>query len=147
MSDIHSKIQPDADDKTRLSVARIITIIAGILGTISAVVISTQDAKSLWDLLLMLMALFGSTLAGVFILGVFTKRAHSLGAAIGVVASVAALVTLRNVDLPIHGVLTAAVGVLTCVLVGYLVSIILPGSQRSLANVTLSELNPADDPS
>ena len=147
VSDIHSKIQPDADDKTRLSVARIITIIAGILGTISAVVISTQDAKSLWDLLLMLMALFGSTLAGVFILGVFTKRAHSLGAAIGVVASVAALVTLRNVDLPIHGVLTAAVGVLTCVLVGYLVSIILPGSQRSLANVTLSELNPADDPS
>ena len=151
VSDIHSKIRPDADDKTRLSVARIITIIAGILGTISAIVISTQDAKSLWDLLLLLMALFGSTLAGVFILGVFTKRAHSLGAAIGVVASVAALITLRNVDLPIHGVLTAAVGVLTCVLVGYLVSIILPGPQRSLANVTLSELepklNPADEPS
>ncbi|MCH8136681.1 MAG: sodium:solute symporter, partial [Proteobacteria bacterium] len=70
VTDVYSKLRPDTNDKALLKLARTITIIAGVLGTLSAFLVSTQDAKSLWDLILLFMALFGSSLAGVFLLGV-----------------------------------------------------------------------------
>jgi len=146
VTDIYGKLRPNADDETRLKAARTITIVAGVLGTLSALLISSQNPKSLWDLILLLMALFGSTLTGVFLLGVFTKRANALGAAIGVITSVSALITMRTVKgLPIHGILTAAVGVLTCVLVGYIASLIFSGPSRPLAGLTLSTIEKPDE--
>jgi SSS family solute:Na+ symporter len=144
VTDIYSKTHPSASDEKRLRMARIITVVAGLLGTVSAFVVSQQDPKYLWGHLLLLMALFGSTLTGVFLLGVFTKRANSRGVAIGVVASVGALIAIRLMDKedrPVHGVLTAAVGVLICMIVGYIASIMLPGPSRSMQNVTLAELD------
>ena len=140
VSDIYSKLRPDASDQNRLKMARRLTIIAGLFGTLAAFLVSKQDAKSLWDLILLFMALFGSSLAGVFLLGVFTKRANSLGVATGVIASIGMLITIKFlVDNPFHGILTAAVGVLTCVIVGYLTSLIFP-SKRTIEGLTLSTL-------
>ena len=80
----------------------------------------------------------GSPLTGVFLLGVLTRRAHSWGTAVGVFTSMVTLVVLQNIEKnPIPGILTAAVGVLTCVLVGYLASLAISGPSRSLANLTL----------
>ena len=142
VTDVYSKIRPDANDKTRLTVARRITIIAGLLGTLSAYLVSKQDAKSLWDLILLFMALFGSSLAGVFLLGVFTKRANTLGVTIGVAASVTTLMVMKNMENPpIHGILTAAVGTLSCVIVGYFASLILPGTERAIEGLTFGTLD------
>ena len=141
VTDVYSKLQPDANDKAQLKLARTITIIAGVLGTLSAFLVSKQDAKSLWDLILLFMALFGSSLAGVFLLGVFTRRANSLGVFSGVIASVAMLVLIKRIIVsPVHGVLTAAVGVLTCVIVGYIVSLIFPTTKRTMEGLTLGTL-------
>ena len=142
VTDVYSKLRPDANDKTRLTMARRITIVAGLLGTLSAYLVSKQDAKSLWDLILLFMALFGSTLAGVFLLGVFTRRANALGVAIGVAASVTTLMLIKNMEnSSLHGILTAAVGVLSCVIVGYFASLILPGTERTIEGLTFSTLN------
>ena len=57
----------------------------------------------------------------------------------GVIASMAIVSVVANMEnspLP-HPVLKAAVGVLTCVVVGYLVSLAIPGPGRSLTNLTL----------
>ncbi len=141
VKDIYEKLRSNTDDITRLKMARFFTIAAGVLGTLSAVLISKQDAKSLWDLLLLLMALFGSTLAGVFLLGVFTKRAHSLGVIIGIVSSGGTLIIIKNVEnSPFHGVLTAAAGVITCVVVGYIASLLLPSTSRPLGGLTWNTL-------
>jgi len=141
VNDVYRKIRPEATDKSRLKVARLLTIAAGVSGTLSAVLISKVDASSLWTLILLLVGLFGSSLTGVFLLGVFSRRASSRGVAVGIVCSIAALIALRFIDpSPIHGFLTAAVGVLTCVGVGYLASLVLPDSKRSLKNLTMATL-------
>jgi Na+/proline symporter len=145
VNDIHRKLRPDADDRQRLKMARILTVAAGLFGTISAVLISKMDPDSLWMLILLLVGLFGSSLCGVFLLGVFTRRANSWGVATGVAASIAALIVLRTFTIPINGLLTAAVGVLACVVVGYVASIFLPGRDRSLKNLTLATLEDAKE--
>ena len=118
-----------------------LTVAAGLFGTISAVLISKMDAGSLWKLILLLVGLFGSSLCGVFLLGVFTRRASARGVTLGVAASIMALIVLRNLNpRPIHGLLTAAVGVLSCVVVGYVASIFLPDRDRPLKNLTLATL-------
>jgi len=99
-------------------------------------------------LTLLLVGLFGSSLTGVFLLGVLTQRANARGTALGVAASIVTLIALQNMDpRPINGLLTAAVGALTCVSVGYIASILLPEPVRPLANLTLRTLAPADEPS
>jgi Na+/proline symporter len=146
VNDVHRKLRPDANDAQRLKAARILTIAAGLVGTISALLISKMDAGSLWELILLLVGLLGSSLCGVFLLGVFTKRASSRGVAVGVAASIAALIALRFMDpRPVHGFLTAAVGVLTCVIVGYPASLVMPGPESSLENLTLATLKKRGD--
>jgi SSS family transporter len=143
VNDVHRKLRPDADDRQRLRIARILTVAAGLFGTISAVLISKMDAGSLWKLILLLVGLFGSSLTGVFLLGVFTRRANTRGVALGVAASIMSLIMLRTFEFPIHGFLTAAVGVLSCVAVGYVTSLLLPTPDRPLRNLTLATLEDA----
>jgi SSS family transporter len=143
--DVYRKIRPEATDHQRLFVARILTVVGGLFGTISAVLIANMNPGSLWSTILLLIALFGSSLTGVFLLGVFTKRASTGGVAVGVVASISSLVMLRVFEPPIHGLLTAAVGVLSCVLVGYIASIFLPDRDRELKNLTLATLEATRD--
>ncbi|MHC4541055.1 MAG: sodium:solute symporter family protein [Planctomycetota bacterium] len=145
VNDVHRKLRPDADDRQRLRIARILTVAAGLFGTISAVLISRMDPKSLWELILLLVGLFGSSLTGVFLLGVFTRRTSTCGVALGVAASITSLIMLRTFDIPIHGFLTAAVGVLSCVMVGYVASIFLPAQDRLLKNLTLATLEDAKE--
>ena len=141
VTDVYSKLRPDADDKTRLKMARGITVTAGVIGTLSAYLVSRQDAKSLWDLILLFMSLFGSSLAGVFLLGVFTKRANTCGVAIGVAASVITLIVIKSMEnAPLHGILTAAVGVLSCVMVGYFASLCFSTPGRAIEGLTLGTL-------
>ena len=145
VNDVHRKLRPDADDSQRLRMARILTVAAGLFGTISAVLISKMDPGSLWELILLLVGLFGSSLCGVFLLGVFTRRAGTRGVALGVAASIISLIMLRTFDIPIHGFLTAAVGVISCVAVGYVASIFLPDQDRLLKNLTLATLEDAKE--
>jgi len=140
VNDVHRKLSPCADDRQRLRMARILTVAAGLFGTISAVLISKMDAGSLWKLILLLVGLFGSSLCGVFLLGVLTRRASARGVSLGIAASIVSLIMLRAFDIPIHGFLTAAVGVLTCVVVGFLASLLLPDRDRRLENLTLATL-------
>jgi len=148
VNDVYRKVRPDADDAACLKMARILIVIFGLLGTLSAVLVSRIDAASLWMLTLLLVGLFGSSLTGVFLLGVLTQRANARGTALGVVTSIITLIALQKMDpRPISGLLTAAVGALTCVTVGYIASLVLPEPDRPLANLTLRTLAPEDEPS
>lgn len=140
-NDVYSKLRPGCADEKRLRVARYLTVLAGLCGTLAAVFLtfSGLDGGSLWILLLQVVIPIGSALTGVFLLGVLTTGAHSRGAAAGVIASMAVVVLFANMEnspLP-HPVLKAAAGVLTCVVVGYLVSLAIPGPGGSLAGLTL----------
>ena len=148
-NDVYDKLRPDGSDEKRLGVARAITVLAGLCGTLAAVFLtfSGLDGGSLWILLLQVVIPIGSALTGVFLLGVLTSRAHSSGVAAGVIASMAVVILFANMEnspLP-HPVLKAAAGVLTCMVVGYLASLVIPGPDRSLAGLTLLTVGQDDE--
>ena len=76
-----------------------------------------------------------SGLVGVFMLGIFTRRAHSTGALIGAAASIAVLIYTTWFS-PLHFYLYAVIGITTCVVVGYLASLALPTGDRDLTGLT-----------
>ena len=70
-----------------------------------------------------LLGVAGSGLAGVFILGIFTRRTTATGALLGAAASTVAVAWVTWwTDLNLY--LYAAVGITTCVVVGYLSSLV-----------------------
>ena len=87
VTDFYYRFKPNSSDRTRLLLARIITVVLGIFGTGGALLMATYPIKSLWDVFLALLGLLGGGLAGVFMLGIFTRRANSAGAVVGIVCS------------------------------------------------------------
>ena len=128
-TDFFRRFQPDREEKHWLSLARRIVLILGILGTASAMLISTLDLRELWSLFLDITGLFLGTLGGLFILGVFTRRTTPVHAWIGALASAAALAYCTFFT-SINGLLFGAIGTLTCVGMGWLSSWIVRRKQK-----------------
>jgi Na+/proline symporter len=97
--------------------------------------------KSLWDLFMALVGLLGGGLAGVFVLGIFTRRANAVGAVAGVVCSTAVLYCVQHFT-EVHFFLYGAVGILTCVCTGYLMSLMIPTSKLCSVDLTIYGLKP-----
>jgi solute:Na+ symporter, SSS family len=69
------------------------------------------------------MGLFVGSLTGLFLLGVFTTRANSRGALFGALASAAVMAYVTRYT-QIHFLLYSAIGVLSCVSIGYVASLV-----------------------
>lgn len=150
VTDFDRKLRPNADDGSRLRLARALTIIVGILATLSANAISLMDAKSLWSLILKVAGLFGSSLTGTLLLGMCTRRANAGGVAVGIITSIVVLVIVQRLneileEPLVHGFLYAAVGIITCVIVGYVASLVLGGETKPVAGLTLKTLKQQEE--
>lgn len=93
---------------------------------------------SLWDAYFNLVGLAGSTLAGLFALGIFTRRATSPSAMVGAVISVAVLYWVQQ-HTNVHFFLYAFLGITTCFSVGWIASVLLPTQPKSLAGLTIHD--------
>ncbi len=138
-TDFYRWFRPAASDRHLLSVARYLTGLLGILGTGSAVVIAILNSPSMWNQYIKVIGLFGGGLAGLFPLGIFTRRANARGAIVGLVGSAAVLYWVATAGV-VHGVLYAAVGMASCFVIGYAVSLLLPWGRRDLENLTVFTL-------
>ena len=120
-TDIHFRFNWNKGSN-ELKLARQATFLIGILGTLFAFMMATMDIKSLWDEFQRVLGLVIGGLGGVFLLGIFTKRANSAGVLIGIIASVIVQI-LVGINEPVHLLLYSATGVISCFLVGYIASL------------------------
>ena len=56
--------------------ARLIIVIAGLLSYGISMYLIAADSNNLWDLFLLITGLFGVPLAGIFAVGIFTRRKY-----------------------------------------------------------------------
>ncbi len=105
-----------------LRVARIATLVIGLVGILFALMMATMDVKSLWDEFQKILGLVIGSLGGVFLLGILSKRANSAGALIGIACSIGVQV-LVAIHEPVHLIAYAATGVVSCFFAGYLASL------------------------
>lgn len=139
--DFYARFRPAAPESVRTRLAKRLTLIVGAGGTASAAVLATWDVKSLWDVFLQSVGLFGSGLAGVFALGIFTRRANAPGALAGLFASAGVLYLVQR-HTPVHFFLYAAIGVAACVVTGYMVSLLTPSVKPSAEGLTIFTRQP-----
>lgn len=112
------------------------TILTGIAGTSLALYLSTMDIRSLWDKFIELMALLGGGFAGIYALGMFTRRANYQGCVIGIIASIV-LTVLTKLYTPLHVLMYAFISISACMLFGYFGSLFFPPPTQSLRGLTI----------
>ena len=135
-TDLLRRFRTSASDASLLRTARWLTFVVGTIGTATALVMATYDIKSLLFFFQKLLGLISSGLVGVFILGMFTRRATTIGVLVGVLVSfgVLAYVSLAT---RVHFYLYAVIGIVTAVAVGYVASMLTPApSAAGLAGLT-----------
>ncbi|REJ94528.1 MAG: DUF1080 domain-containing protein [Planctomycetota bacterium] len=129
-TDFVVRLGPSRSDTARLRIARGLTLILGLLGTATAMMMATLEVLYLWDLFLALVGLLGGTLAGLFLLGVFTKRPTATHAWCGIVASLATLTYVKFAT-PLAGLTYAGIGAVVCFGGAILVATVLPAPRNN----------------
>ena len=129
VTDFDSRLRPDVDDAARLRLARRLTVVLGLFGTAAAIALAHVEVRSLWDAFLTIIGLFGGTIAGLFGLGMISRRANARGAMIGAIAGSAATFWAWFAG-HLHFYSFGMIGVLTCVGVGWTASCLMPTHER-----------------
>ena len=135
MNDFYHRFQPVRDERRELFLARTFTVALGVLGTSVALVLASMSAQGIFDMWLEIIGLFASGLCGLFVLGIFSSRAGTPSAVGGIIASVVVLFWAKEFT-EVSGLTYAAIGVSTCVGVGWIIGLILP-SKQDLEGVTI----------
>ncbi len=126
---------PKASDRTRLLIMKSVSYGVGVVGTAVAIYMAKQEVTSMFAIWNKVIALLGGGFVGIYILGVFTTRANSFGAIVGGVASIAMTIWIDRTG-AVHWMGYSVVAISTCVIVGYVVSLLTGGSTRDLAGLT-----------
>jgi transporter, SSS family len=134
-------------DAQRSRTARITTVIAGVVATAMAAFIASLNVASLWDQYLKLLALIGGGFPGVFGLGFLTRRANAPGVLTGAVASIVVTWWVQNFT-TLSVFLHAFIAIVTCMVVGYIASLVLGRRPDpvSLRGLTLWDAAPRPAP-
>jgi len=140
VTDFYRRFRPHSSDAARLKLARLLTIILGATATIVGLLMATYDIKSLWDLFTKLLGLFGGSLAGLFALGIFTRRTNGPAALIGALSSALVLFLVQWFT-QIHFFLYSAIGVSVCFVVGYLTALLIPAEPKDTEGLTIYTIN------
>ena len=131
-TDFVRRFKPALMPRTYLALARGLTVIFGIIGTATAMLMASAQVEYLWDFFLGIMGLFGGTLAGLFILAIFTKKVRTVHAWLGAAVSMSVLLYVKLAT-DLNGLLYGAIGVTICFLTGFLSSRIIRHHNKSAA--------------
>ncbi len=135
-TDFIRRFIPHLSESKYLLFARCLTIALGISGTATAMLLASIEIRYLWDFFLGIMGLLGGTLAGLFMLVIFTQRVGAAHAWIGAVASIGMLLYVKLAT-DLNSLLYGAIGVITCFSVACLSSMIIPTKVERLTGLNI----------
>ena len=139
--DFFRRAVPSSSDRTRLIWMKSSAFVVGMIGTGSAFYMAQMEIESMFQIWSKILALFGGGFVGMYLLGMFTVRATSLGAAAGALGSIAVVIYIQNWT-HVHWMFYSSVAVISCLLIGYGVSFIPATRERDLTGLTIHKLPP-----
>jgi len=124
----------------QLKIARIVTLVVGVLGISFAVMMATMDVMSLWDEFQKILGIVMGGLGGLFSLGMLTRKANAAGAIAGLVGSSLIQIWLSNTN-HVHLLFLAATGFISCFVIGYVTSLFFSAKySKNIDNLTIYRL-------
>ena len=137
-NDFYKRLKPGVSEHKSLTLARWLTVVLGVFGTLAAatLVYFGDAVKSIWDVYISIMGLLLGGLAGLFAVGILTRRATGAGAFVGIVTSAVAVFCVQRYT-ALHFFLYGTVGIITCFVVTYVTSAIIPARRKSIDGLTV----------
>ena len=137
--DFYHKMKKSSSDRERLIVMRTASIVSGVIATGCAIYMAKLNMRSLFQVWNELVALLGGGFGGIYILGIFTRRANATGAIAGALSSIVVTFLVKNyTSLHWSGYMPAAI--LACVIIGYLVSLLTPAVKKDISGLTVFDV-------
>ena len=88
VEDYYARFKPNSTDKQRLKVGRILVVVSGIAAMFVASLYVSAGNKGVLGIVFGLYAIFSGGIAGLFLLGLFSRKANKQGLYVGIVASI-----------------------------------------------------------
>ena len=142
-ADFYKKLRPAATEKSTLLFARIATLLLGLFVTGIALYMAQQGVSSLWDKFNTILGLFTGSIGGVFLLGIFTKKANGPGVVTGMIASCIVQLLIQQYT-SVHLLMYAFTGLASCVTLGYAFSLLMGGQNKNIDGLTIYDRDPKD---
>lgn len=136
--DFYKRYNSNKSDQDYLKFARIMTVVIGIAGMGFALLLAGAEIKSLWDEFSKILGLFAGGLAGLFLLGMSSRRATTGGALIGFVVSAGIQYWVSSTG-AVHFLLYTLTGLASCYVVGWVASWLFP-KRSDLKGLTVGSI-------
>jgi solute:Na+ symporter, SSS family len=137
--DFYRLFRPESTDRQRLVFMKVVSLLVGVVGTLTALYMAGKSIRSMFKTWNLVCALLGGGFIGIYILGMFTRRASGPGVIIGALTSIVATILVKQYS-PLHWTFYAPVAVLSCLVVGYLASLCFPGHRKPLEGLTVFDM-------
>ncbi len=139
INDFYKKFAQARSDKSYLLLARVITVVVGVIGTVLALLMAKWGIASLWDQFNLILGLFTGGIGAVFLLGIFSRKANAYGVVTGLVLSGVVQYFVKEYT-SLNLLMYAFTGCASCLVFGYLFSIIFPREIKNLQGLTIHTL-------
>lgn len=118
----------DEEQRLQLRISRFVNLMLGIV----VVVFGSQMYRfgEVWQGVNRVLGAFGGPLFGIFVLGMFVKRAHSTGVMVGALVGMTYNVYVSLIVRELSFQWSYPLGVIVTIAVGYLASVVLPNPRR-----------------
>ncbi|AIJ09303.1 MULTISPECIES: sodium:solute symporter [Edwardsiella] len=132
-SDIYVRLsRHERSAPQKMKIARLVIILAGLLSSLATIWLVLSNESEIWDAFNSLIGLMGGPMTGLFMLGIFFKRANAGSAFCGILVSIVAVLLTRyasDLNFFFYGV----VGAMSVVVVGVLAApLFAPAKQVTL---------------
>lgn len=136
VTDFFQRFNLAVDSKKGLMLSRIVTVLFGLIGTVTGVIFVFLSSRSLWDNFMTILGLVGGAMCGLFCLGIFTKRASGLSVSIATMIGVVAT-WLIGLYTPVHPYLYAIINVTITFVSGYLLGFVFKSDPEKANNYSI----------
>lgn len=138
--DIKHRFFGKGKEKDEVTFARWMIILSGLFGFGMSIYLIASDYNDLWDLFLLITGLVGVPLAGVFAVGIFTKRTNTLGVICGLALGIIFAYIFNGIGGGNSPFFVSIISFLVAFIFSYLISIVIPGKKKDIVGLTIFDI-------
>ncbi len=138
--DIKHRFFGKGKEKDEVTFAKWMIILSGLFGFGMSIYLIASDYNDLWDLFLLITGLVGVPLAGVFAVGIFTKRTNTLGVICGLALGIIFAYIFNGIGGGNSPFFVSIISFLVAFIFSYLISIVIPGKKKDIVGLTIFDI-------